>query len=213
MGTVLGTVYRALLVVLVVAVASPPVAQVVAGPAPSLFPLVTGAVWTRKTDEGTESATKVVGPKTVGTVRCIVTERKAVERGRERIDRTCYQVTAAEVLVIEWTSPRGGLQVSTPPRPVMKLPPRAGQAWSWSPADSAFELKITSKWIGEETIKVPAGTYRAWKLQTVTTGEDSEITAYTWYAPGVGAVRSERKGFRGDRQISGWSELVRYKAP
>ncbi len=213
MGTVLGTVYRALLVALVVAVASPPVAQVVAGPAPSLFPLVTGAVWTRKTDEGTESATKVVGPKTVGTVRCIVTERKAVERGRERIDRTCYQVTAAEVLVIEWTSPRGGLQVSTPPRPVMKLPPRAGQAWSWSPADSAFELKITSKWIGEETIKVAARTYKAWKLQTVTTGEDSEITAYTWYAPGVGAVRTERKGFRGDRQISGWSELVSYKAP
>lgn len=213
MGTVLGTAYRALLVVLMVAVAAPPVAQVVAGPVPSLFPLVTGATWTRKTDEGTDSVTKVVGPKTVGTVRCIATERKAVERGRERIDRTCYQVTATEVLIIEWTSPRGGLQVSNPPRPLMKLPPRAGQTWSWSPADSAFELKITSKWIGEETVKVPAGTYKAWKLQTVTTGEDTEITAFTWYAPGVGAVRSERKGFRGDRQISGWSELVSYKAP
>ncbi|MDQ7841067.1 MAG: hypothetical protein RDU83_08585 [bacterium] len=213
METVFVTVYRALLVVLVVAVAVPPVAQVAAGPAPSLFPLVAGAVWTRKSDEGTESVTKVVGPKTVGTVRCVVAERKAVERGRERIDRTCYQVTAAEILIIEWTSPRGGLTLSKPARPLMKLPPKAGQTWSWSPADSAFEMKITSKWIGEETVKVAAGTYKAWKLQTVTAGEDTEITAYTWYAPGVGAVRSERKGYRGDTQISGWSELVSYKAP
>jgi hypothetical protein len=205
--------FHASAALLVLVLGVPPAPPAAAGPAPSLFPLVTGAVWIRKDDDGTDATTRVVGPKTVGATRCVVTERKAIERGRERIDRTCLAVTPAEVTVIEITTLRGELAVLNPPRPLMKLPPRLGQTWSWSPAESLFELKITSKWIGEETIKVPAGTYKAWKLQTITTGENSEITTFAWYAPGVGAVRSERKGHRGDRQISGWTELVSYKAP
>ncbi|MBI3998450.1 MAG: hypothetical protein HY355_05400 [Armatimonadetes bacterium] len=184
------------------------------GPAPSLFPLVPGAAWTRKNEDGRESTSRVTGPKVVGTTRCTVVERKFVdERGRERVERTCYLVSAAEILVIETTNLRGELTVLKPPRALMKLPARAGQTWAWSPEDSAFDLKITSKWVGEESIKVPSGTFRAWKLQTVTAGEDFEVTVLTWYAPGVGAVRSERKGRRGDRQISGWSELISYKIP
>ena len=167
----------------------------------------------RKSDDGGEATTKVVGTKTVGSTRCMVVERKAVERGRERVTRTCYLVTAAEVLVIETSNMRGESQVLTPPRPQLKLPPRAGQTWSWSPSESMFELKIVEKWIGEETVKTAAGTYKAWKMQTVTTGEGFSLTSLTWYAPGVGVVRSERKGQRRDREIKGWSELVRYKAP
>lgn len=209
----MASIVRACLLLVVLAVAVPSPGPVSAGPAPSLFPLVTGAVWVRKNDDGVEATSRVIGPKTVGTTRCTVVERKAGERGRERISQTCYLVTASEVLIIESPAPRGELAVLKPPRAALKLPPRAGQTWSWSPDDSAFELKITEKWIGEETIKVAAGTYRAWKLQTITTGENSEITAYTWYAPGVGVVRNERKGRRGDRQISGWTELLSYKAP
>ncbi|MGH2373439.1 MAG: hypothetical protein ACRDIC_08190 [bacterium] len=204
---------RVCLVLIALAMAVPPIGPVSAGPAPSLFPLVTGAVWVRKNDDGIEATSKVVGPKTVGTTRCTVVERKAVERGRERLERTCYLVTASEILIIEQTNFRGELSVVKPPRPLMKLPPRAGQTWSWSPEDSVFDLKIAAKWIGEESIKVGTTTYRAWKLQTVTTGEETEITGLSWYAPGVGLVRNERKGHRGDRQITGWTELVSYKAP
>ncbi len=204
---------RVCLVLIALAMAVPPIGPVSAGPAPSLFPLVTGAVWVRKNDDGIEATSKVVGPKTVGTTRCTVVERKAVERGRERLERTCYLVTASEILIIEQTNFRGELSVVKPPRPLMKLPPRAGQTWSWSPEDSVFDLKIAAKWIGEESIKVGTTTYRAWKLQTVTTGEETEITGVSWYAPGVGLVRNERKGHRGDRQITGWTELVSYKAP
>jgi hypothetical protein len=201
------------LMLIVLAVAVPPVGPAFAGPAPTLFPLVTGAVWVRKNDDGAESTTRVVGPKTVGTSRCTVVERKAVERGRARVESTCYLVNASEILVIEQTNFRGELSMTKPPRPLMKLPPRAGTTWSWRPEDSIFDFKITAKWIGEESIKVGSNTYRAWKLQTVTAGEETEITGFSWYAPGVGLVRSERKGHRGDRQISGWTELVSYKAP
>lgn len=209
----MASLFRACLVLIALAVAVPPLGPASAGPAPSLFPLVTGASWVRKNDDGVESTSRVIGPKTVGTTRCTVVERKAVERGRERLERTCYLVTASEILVIEMTNFRGELSVVKPPRPLMKLPPRVGQTWSWSPEDSVFDLKITAKWVGEESIKVGTGTYRAWKLQTVTTGEETEITGLSWYAPGVGLVRNERKGHRGDRQISGWTELVSYKAP
>jgi hypothetical protein len=179
----------------------------------SLFPLVVGATWVRKSDDGVEATSKVIGPKTIGNTRCVVVERKAFERGRERVTRSCYLVTATEVLVIETAGMRGELQVLNPPRPQLKLPPRAGQTWSWAPAESYFDLKIVEKWIGEETVKTPAGTYKAWKMQTVTTGEGFSLTSLTWYAPGVGVVRSERKGHRGDREIKGWFELVSYKAP
>jgi hypothetical protein len=204
--------FRLCLVLVALGLAVPPLA-VVAGPAPSLFPLVTGAVWIRKNDDGGEATSRVVGPKTIGSQRCTVIERKAIERGRERVERTCYLVTASDIQVIEETNFRGDIAPVKPPRVLMKLPPRVGQTWSWSPEASLFDLKITSKWVGEETIKVGAITYRAWKLQTVTTGEETEITGLSWYAPAVGLVRSERKGHRGDRQISGWTELVSYKTP
>ena len=204
---------RVCLSVIVLLLAVPTIIPVAAAPVPSIFPLVAGTVWTRRDVTGTESTARVTGPKTVGTRQCMVIERKAVERGRERIDRTCYLASAAEILVLETTNFRGDPTVLSPPRSLLKLPPKAGQTWSWSPADSTFDLKIASKWVGEETIKVAAGTFKAWKLQTVTTGEDSEFTALTWFAPGVGVVRSERKGHRGDRQISGRSELISYKVP
>jgi len=211
----MGMPARVLVIGIALALAAPVIGFAAAAPeaGQSLFPLVVGATWVRKSDEGTEATSKVVGPKTVGTTRCIVIERKAVERGRERVTRSCYLATAAEILVIETTNMRGELQVLNPPRPQLKLPPRAGQTWSWSPTDSAFDLKIVEKWIGEESIKTPAGTYKAWKMQTVTTGEDFSLTSFTWYAPGIGVVRNERKGHRGDREIKGWSELVSYKAP
>lgn len=198
---------------IVLALAVPVVGPVTAAPAPSIFPLSNGAVWTRKDDTGVQSTSRVTGPKVSGTRQCVVIERRAVERGRERIDRNCYLATAAEILVLETTNLRGDVSVLNPARPLLKLPPKVGQTWSWSPSDSTFDLKIISKWVGEESIKVQAGTFKAWKLQTVTAGEDMEVTSVTWYAPGVGVVRSERKGHRADRQISGWTELVSYKVP
>jgi hypothetical protein len=204
---------RAVLWVAALSVTLPAAGAARAGPASSLFPLPIGAEWVRVNDDGAESTSRVVGTKVIKERQCVVVERRATERGRERTFRTCYLVTASEVLVLETTNPRGASVILNPPRIAMRLPPRAGLSWSWTPVDAPFALKVAEKWIGEETVRVRAGTFRAWKLQSITTGEDSEITTYTWYAPGVGAVRSERKGHRGDRQISGWSELVRYRIP
>lgn len=205
---------RVSLVVVVLALIAPVAGPVAAGPAaPSLFPLAVNAEWTRKNDDGTASISKVTGPKTVGSVRCMVIERKFTQQGRERTERNCYLATATEILVIETTNFRGDLTTLKPPRALLKLPPKAGQVWSWAPEESTFEVKLASKWVAEETMKVGTTQYKAWKLETITTGEDMEIKAYTWYALGIGPVRSERKGYRGDRKINGWTELVNYKIP
>ncbi len=207
-------IFRASLIVLALALAWPAAGPVTAGPAvPSLFPLVLNAEWTRKNDDNSLSTSKVTGPKTIGTVRCVVIERKFTFQGRERVERNCYLATATEVVLIETTSQRGEPQTLKPPRTLLKLPPKAGQTWSWSPEDPGVDLKITSKWIGEETLKVGAGQFKAWKIETITTGEDLDIKAYTWYAPGAGTIRNERNGHRGERKISGWTELVSYKIP
>jgi hypothetical protein len=207
-------ILRASLVLLLLALVVPVAGPVSAAPAaPSLFPLILNAEWTRKNDDGTTSVSKVTGAKTVGNVRCIVIERKFTLQGRERVERNCYLATATEITVIETTNFRGDPTTLKPPRALLKFPPKAGQTWSWAPEESTLEVKLTSKWVGEETIKVGTVQYKAWKLETITAGEDMEIKAYTWYAPGIGAVRGERKGYRGDRKISGWTELVSVKIP
>jgi hypothetical protein len=205
---------RASLIMILLALMAPAAGPAAAGPsAPSLFPLVPNAEWTRKNEDGTTSISKVTGSKTVGGVRCVVVERTFTQQGRQRAERNCYAASATEITIIETTNFRGDLTVLKPPRALLKLPPRAGQTWSWAPEESTFELKLASRWVGEETIKVGATSYRAWRLETITTGEDMEIKTSTWYAPGIGAVRSERQGYRGERKIIGWTELVSYKIP
>ena len=123
-------IFRVLALMVMLAVMTPAPGPATAGPSPSLFPLVVGATWARVSDDGVTSTSRVVGPKTVGTRQCVVIERKATERGRERVFRTCFLVTATEVLVLETTTPRGDQTVLNPPRPALKLPPRTGQMWS-----------------------------------------------------------------------------------
>lgn len=209
----MGALVAGLLGLVVLGAAVLPAAPAQAATPPSLFPLAVGATWVRRSDDGTVATTRVTGTKRVGGRTCAVVERAVAQGGRERVSRSCIAATASEVLVLEFTSPRGRTQVTNPPRPILKLPPRVGLTWTWVPADPVVDLKITETWLGQETVKTPAGTFRAWKLQSVAVGEDGRVTTITWYAPGVGAVRVERTGHRGDRTIRGWSELVRYTIP
>lgn len=62
-------------------------------------------------------------------------------------------------------------------------------------------------------MKVAAGTFKAWKVRTVTKRADVTVTLFTWYAPGVGIVKIEREEQRGQLQREGSSQLVSYKVP
>lgn len=181
-------------------------------PAASYFPLTAGATWTRKAEDGAQIIARVVGSKTVGSVRCTVIETKTVRGDRERAARNCYQATAGEILAIETVAgPR--TIVLDPPRPLMKLPPAARKSWTWAPKNAPVEIKITDEWVREESVRVPAGVFRAWKLKSVTKREEFTVTILTWYAPGVGIVKIEREAVGGGQEREGGSELISYKIP
>lgn len=183
-----------------------------AAPAQSYFPLVQGATWVRRGDDGAQVTARVVGPKTVGSVRCTVIETKSVRPDRERITRNCYVSSTRDVLLIE-AEAAGRAAVLNPPRPVMLLPATQGKTWTWSPKNAPVELNWADQWIGEETARVPAGTFRAWKLKSVMKRGDATFILETWYALGVGIVKIEREVTRPGMDQEGKSELVSYKIP
>jgi len=183
-----------------------------AAPAGAYFPLVVGARWVRRADDGAQITARVTGQKTVGGVRCTVVETTTERAGRARVTRVCYEATPAQVRAVE--SETGGVTVPLdPPRTVLRLPPRAGVSWSWSPRNARVPSSITEEWVREETVKVAAGTFRAWKVKSVTRRGDITVTLLTWYAPGVGIVKIAREEQRGPLQRQGGSELVSYRIP
>lgn len=186
---------------------------VAAAPAPSYFPLAPGATWARKSSDGAQVNARVVGTKTVGLVRCTVVATASVRGGTERTTHICYQATDQEIRIIESEAPGGRSIVLDPPRSLMKLPPQAGKSWAWIPKSAPVDMKVTDEWVREETVRVPAGTFRAWKLMTVTKRGEDTATVRTWYAPGVGVVKIEREEIRDGQKREGGSELVSYKIP
>jgi hypothetical protein len=93
----------------------------------------------------------------------------------------------------------------TPPTPLLKVPCAKGDEWSCpfgfvgengKRADYAFTCG------GVEEVKVPAGTFRALRVEKVSTGADGKLiqTITTWYAPGVGPVRIQYAA-NGNREL------------
>lgn len=201
---------RTLGLLLLVVVLSPAAGP--AAPVASYFPLAPGATWVRKADDGGEIRATVTRQKFAGAVRCTVIETKTVRDGRERVTRICYQATATYVRAIE-TEFAGRFIIVDPARTVLLLPPQAGKTWSWTPRDSPVPATVTEEWMREESVKVAAGTFKAWKVRTLTKRGDVTVTLFTWYAPGVGIVKIEREEQRGQLQREGGSELVSYKIP
>jgi len=85
-----------------------------------------------------------------------------------------------------------------PPTPLLKVPFAKGDRWE-SPmsldGEKRADYVITVG--GVEEVKVPAGTFKAVRVDKVSTGVDGKTnqTITTWYARGVGPVRiSYRRG-------------------
>ncbi len=92
-------------------------------------------------------------------------------------------------------------------------------------AQSAGGYSVVMKDLGTETVTVPAGTFEAIKIQAnsavdiMAVFEGLEVpvkfngTTITWYAPGVGYVRSVENGDFGGTAFSATTELQSYHIP
>lgn len=71
---------------------------------------------------------------------------------------------------------------------ILKLPPAVGETWPGRPYANGNQETIAAQ--GWEDVTVPAGTFRAWRVdQTVTYAQGGSDTLNYWYAPGVGTVK------------------------
>jgi hypothetical protein len=88
-------------------------------------------------------------------------------------------------------SQSGGLATFDPPLIVLG-PLRIGAHWSTSAAmvfPSKFRAssptEVAGRVVGFETVTVPAGTFRAFRVEQVTNGR----ACTAWHAPGIGMIR------------------------
>jgi len=182
-------------------------ALLVQDPKPADFlTLKEGAVWTYVTG-GSEGLVKVTGREKIGEVETFILTTE--------IDNTA---TEKEYLAIDATGIRmlrqaSGDRVTDYAQPFvrLKLPPVKGDKWEWK-GELAKE-KATASFTneGEDEIKVPAGTYKAWKVTVAIEQGATKQTGTNWFAPGVGIVRQIAKFESEGRKHESVIELKSYE--
>jgi hypothetical protein len=174
-------------------------------PSADYFPLRVGDSWTyRNTEEGGYTL-KVLSeePHEGGTVRFIVELLSGV-----KVDKT-YSKAKGWVLFHAQVYPEHeGLQATyDPPKQLLPNPLVVGQKWEWSGKDpTQLEHRESNRVVGVETVTVPAGKFRAMKVVSEITGASAQLTRTSWYAEGVGLVKTMNVG----GQIKYGSELTDY---
>ena len=154
------------------------------------FPLRVGDSWTYRNDEDeSEFTVKVLGEeKQAGGSVVYQVEKLAGVR-----IHSWYAKTPGWVLVLREANPeQEGIEVKhEPPRQFLKNPLTAGEKWRWSgkgmTGNDVLEINTVA---GPEVVTTPAGRFRAMKVVSRVTDGDAAVTRTTWYAPGVGLVKT-----------------------
>jgi len=169
------------------------------------FPLRVGDSWTYRNLEEGGYTLKVLNeePHEGGTVRYIVELLAGV-----KVQKTYSKAEGSVLLHVENYPEHEGLQMTyEPPKQVLRNPLAVGQTWEWSGKDpTQVEYQERSRVVGTETVTVPAGKFRAMKVVTETTGAATPKTTTSWYADGVGLVKTMTVA----GQIKYGSELTDY---
>jgi hypothetical protein len=169
------------------------------------FPLRVGDSWTyRNTEEGGYTL-KVVSeePQQAAPARYVV----ELVAGA-KILKTFSKTEGWVLLHGENYPEHEGLQATyEPPKQYLPNPLVRGQKWEWSGKDpTQVEHRESNRVVGFENVTVPAGKFRAAKIVSEITGASAPMTRTTWYAAGVGLVKSTTVG----GQIKYGSELTDY---
>jgi len=169
------------------------------------FPLRVGDSWTYRNLEEGGYTLKVLNeePHEAGTVRYIVELLSGV-----KVRKVYSKANGWVLLHGESYTEHEGLQATyDPPGRLLPNPIVAGQKWEWTGKDpTQVEYRESSRAVGMETVTVPAGKFRAMKVVTETAGGAAPKTTTSWYADGVGLVKTLSVG----GQIKYGSELTDY---
>lgn len=177
-------------VLLLLILAMSAAAQKSAVPARDYFPLKVGDSWTYRNDEDeSEFTVKVLGEEKQPDGTLIY----QVERLVGMRNLYWYAKTPGWVLMRREANPeQEGIEVKhEPARQFLKNPLVTGAKWTWKGKGlTGTDILEISTVEGPRVVTTPAGRFRAMKVVSKVTDGDAAVTRTTWYAPGVGLVKT-----------------------
>jgi hypothetical protein len=148
----------------------------------------------------TVAESKATYQTTIGDLKFEHTERVTeVAKVRDGFRVTVERASAGKPAVVDQmdvsakglTQRQYGGRAVDPPTPELRLPAKAGDTWEWEApgVGDGPSRKITFKVIGEEEVEVPAGKFKAVRVEREL--EVGKVTQRSegWYAPEVGLVK------------------------
>lgn len=175
-------------------------------PAQDYFPLRVGDSWTYRTSaDSSEFTVKVLSEEKQadGTIAYLL-ERKA-----GALVHTWYSKANGWVNILREAYPEHeGLMVHhDKPKLLLKVPLAPGAKWTWAGKSTTLvDMTESSKVVGFERVVVPAGTFRAMKVETQISEGAGALLRTFWYADGVGLIKTWSEA----GQIKYGFELVDY---
>jgi hypothetical protein len=175
-------------------------------PAADFFPLRVGDSWTYRNSEGGADYTLKVlreEPQQGAATRYVIEMLAGVQV------HSWFSKADGWVLMHGEKYPEHeGLEAKyEPPKRYLPDPLVPGAKWNWAGKDhTQTERSEKSHVEGFEQVTVVAGKFRALKVVSVVTGAATPMTKTSWYAEGVGLVKSTTDGGK----IQYGSELVDY---
>jgi hypothetical protein len=161
------------------------------GMAAEYLPLKEGNRWTYQMTNGMEMTAKVTGFVEIKGIRCASVETAAG-------GQTSQEFIAADAEGVRvYKFKAGGQEIMyDPPILRIKLPFKAGDAWSSTMNQGGMIVQSNFRSMGIEKIATEAGSFECIKIETVTmmpSGSGQVITT-AWYASGMGLVQMHMQG-------------------
>ena len=152
------------------------------------LPLEVGAKWVYATNYDVEIEYEVTAKEKVGEVECLVMERRSMGR---MIRRLWLAPGKDGIWIHKLQQGRTVMEVK---KPFPKIRDILKKDLEWEGDAAAGEKEAHYHWRVQEKeeVKVPAGTFDAWKIRTTSQqGEVHFVEGYEWHAVGVGMVKKE----------------------
>lgn len=162
-------------------------------PVPDYFPMSVGDSWTYRQEES----------DTEYTVKVLSAEKQADGTTRYLLEKQAgAQIQSWYSKINGWVLMHGesylGQELKSkyePARQFLKNPLVAGEKWTWKgKAITNMDFTEFNEVVGPETVKVPAGTFRAMKIVSKVEDGGALMTKTSWYANGVGLVKTMTEG-------------------
>jgi hypothetical protein len=153
--------------------------------APDYFPLKAGTKWSYEVNQD--------GKKLKTTSQIAKVEAGAEGKSVALLETTVNgEVTGTEHLT---TTEKGvfrqrvnGIELS-PPVCVLKYPLKKDETWETESTIANEQLKVKGKVIANEEVTVPAGKYKAFRVEIETSAAGMRNITTLWFAPDVGVVK------------------------